>query len=132
MSKHLQRDLEQLKKQLLEEESMVEEAVNKAITALTERRPEVESYSATEAKNAFGQLLDRTIAGGMVAITRHHEPRAVLLSIDEYETLMARVEDPIARPSPAQAVPPGHNEHIMAGLDRYTDQDQPCATPCPE
>ena len=58
---------------------------------------EVESYSATEAKNAFGQLLDRTIAGGMVAITRHHEPRAVLLSIDEYETLMARVEDPIDR-----------------------------------
>jgi len=39
MSKHLQRDLERLKKQLLEEESLVEEAVNKAIAALTERRP---------------------------------------------------------------------------------------------
>jgi phosphate transport system protein len=36
MTKHLLRDLEALKKRLLEVESMVEEATNKAITALTE------------------------------------------------------------------------------------------------
>lgn len=60
-------------------------------------RVEVEAVSATEAKNSFGRLLERTIAGGMVAITRHHEPRAILLSIDEYEALMKRVEDPIDR-----------------------------------
>ena len=58
---------------------------------------EIESFSATEAKNSFGQVLDRAIAKGMVAITRHHEPRAVLLAIDEYEALMARVEDPLDR-----------------------------------
>ncbi len=58
---------------------------------------EVESFSATEAKNSFGRLLERTIAGGMVAITRHHEPRAVLLSIDDYQALVAKVEDPIDR-----------------------------------
>ncbi len=38
MSKHLQRDLDRLKKQLLEVGSLVEEATNKAIVALTELR----------------------------------------------------------------------------------------------
>ena len=55
---------------------------------------EVESFSATEAKNSFGRLLERTTAGG---ITRHHEPRAVLLSIDDYRALVAKVEDPLDR-----------------------------------
>ncbi len=72
------------------------------MTTLTLRSPrgdsvEVESYSATEAKNSFGRLLERTMAGGMVAITRHHQPRAVLLSIDEYQALVAKVADPIDR-----------------------------------
>ena len=58
---------------------------------------EIESFSATEAKNSFGRVLDRAISKGMVAITRRHEPRAVLLAIDEYEALMARVEDPLDR-----------------------------------
>ncbi len=57
----------------------------------------MESVSATEAKNSFGRLLECAIAGGTIAITRHHEPRAVLLSIDEYQALMAKVEDPIDR-----------------------------------
>lgn len=58
---------------------------------------EVESISATEAKNSFGRLLDRTIAGGIIAITRHHEPRVIMLSMDEYEALMKKIEDPIDR-----------------------------------
>ena len=41
MKKHLERDLEKVKKQLLEVGSMVEEAVNSAIIALTERRAEM-------------------------------------------------------------------------------------------
>ena len=41
MKKHLERDLERVKKQLLEVGAMVEEAVNGAITALTERRAEL-------------------------------------------------------------------------------------------
>lgn len=39
--KHLQRDLERLKKDLLTMGSMVEESTNKAITALLDRRPEL-------------------------------------------------------------------------------------------
>ncbi|GMT42911.1 MAG: phosphate transport system regulatory protein PhoU [bacterium] len=39
MSKHLQRDMERLKKELLTMGSMVEETINKAIISLTDRRP---------------------------------------------------------------------------------------------
>jgi phosphate transport system protein len=41
MSKHLQRDLEHLKKELLAMGAMVEDATNKAILSLVERRPEL-------------------------------------------------------------------------------------------
>jgi len=41
MKKHLERDLESLKKQLLEAGTLVEDAVNTAITALTERMAEL-------------------------------------------------------------------------------------------
>jgi phosphate transport system protein len=41
MSKHLQRDLDRLKKQLLEVGSLVEEGTNKAILALTELRKDL-------------------------------------------------------------------------------------------
>ena len=41
MSKHLQRDLDRLKKEILGMGAMVEQATNKAITALVERRPEL-------------------------------------------------------------------------------------------
>ncbi|MDJ0766879.1 MAG: phosphate signaling complex protein PhoU [Myxococcota bacterium] len=41
MKKHLERDLERVKKQLLEVEALVEDAVNSAITALTDRRAEL-------------------------------------------------------------------------------------------
>lgn len=51
MKKHLERDLDSVKKQLLEVGAMVEEAVNTAIAALTERRAElVDGVLATEAE----------------------------------------------------------------------------------
>jgi antitoxin Phd len=56
---------------------------------------EVETFSATAAKNSFGELLDRAIAKGIVAITRRDKPRAVVLSIAEYEALTPRREDPL-------------------------------------
>lgn len=56
---------------------------------------EVESFTATAAKNSFGQILDRALTKGMVAITRRQKPRAILLSLDQYEALVARVEDPL-------------------------------------
>lgn len=48
---------------------------------------DVESVSATAAKNVFGSLLDKAIAGKTVVITRRHAPKAVLLGIEEYESL---------------------------------------------
>ena len=73
------------------------------------------SISATEAKNEFGRILERVIQGGRVVITKHHEPKAVLMSINdfnelsranrvkldtlsaEFDALLARMQTPGAR-----------------------------------
>ena len=47
----------------------------------------VRELTATEAKNAFGQVLDLVARDGIVAITRHERPRAVVLSIEAYDAL---------------------------------------------
>jgi antitoxin Phd len=43
--------------------------------------------TATQAKNKLGEVLDCVMQGGVVVITRHETPRAVLLSMDEYAAL---------------------------------------------
>jgi antitoxin Phd len=43
--------------------------------------------SATEAKNKLGEVLDSVIQSGMVLITKHETPKAVLLSMEEYGAL---------------------------------------------
>jgi len=43
--------------------------------------------SATDAKNKLGELLDSVVRGGMVLITKHETPKAVLLSMEEYGAL---------------------------------------------
>jgi len=48
---------------------------------------EAPAFSASDAKNAFGRILDAAVRTGMVTITRHDEPRAVLLSMEEYRAL---------------------------------------------
>jgi len=48
---------------------------------------EAPAFSASDAKNAFGRLLEAAERSGMVTITRHNEPKAVLLSMDEYRAL---------------------------------------------
>jgi len=48
---------------------------------------EVPEVAATQAKNSFGELLDRVSVSGAVAITRHDMPKAVLLSYEEFESL---------------------------------------------
>lgn len=45
--------------------------------------------TATELKNAAGDVLDKVLSHGAVAVTRHDKPRAVLLSLEQYETLTA-------------------------------------------
>jgi len=54
------------------------------------RRPEpVQSVaiSATTAKNEFGRILETVIQGGKVVITKHDSPKAVLISMDEFNAL---------------------------------------------
>jgi antitoxin Phd len=48
--------------------------------------------SATDAKNKLGEVLDSVMQSGMVLITRHETPRAVLLSIEEFQALSRQDE----------------------------------------
>ena len=49
---------------------------------------DVPSVAATKAKNEFGAILDKATHGGAVAITRHDTPKAVLVSYDEFQSLV--------------------------------------------
>ena len=44
--------------------------------------------AATRLKNEFGTILEQTVRGGAVAITRHDTPKAILLSYEEFESLV--------------------------------------------
>jgi prevent-host-death family protein len=55
-------------------------------------RVAVPTLTATEAKNGFGRLLDTADEKGAVAITRRGAPKAVLLSIKEFDALVAAGE----------------------------------------
>jgi prevent-host-death family protein len=50
------------------------------------------SLTATQAKNEFGRVLERVIRGEIVVITKHDAPKAVLLSMEEYQTLARNPE----------------------------------------
>ncbi len=52
------------------------------------RQVPMTAFSATDAKNEFGQLLALAVEQGGVAITRHDSPKAVLLGIEEYQRLV--------------------------------------------
>jgi antitoxin Phd len=57
-------------------------------SAIRNRRGEEPiKISATDAKNKLGELLDSVVQGGMVLITKHETPKAVLLSMEEYGAL---------------------------------------------
>jgi antitoxin Phd len=51
--------------------------------------------TATEAKNKFGHLLEKAMQGGVVVITKHDAPKAVLISMDEYTALASAPESSI-------------------------------------
>ena len=55
---------------------------------------EIPEVAATQAKNSFGELLDRVAVSGAVAITRHDTPKAVLLSFEEFESLSSARSSP--------------------------------------
>ncbi len=50
---------------------------------------DLRAFTASEAKQEFGRVLDAAARDGAVTITRHDQPRAVLLAIDEFEALVA-------------------------------------------
>jgi prevent-host-death family protein len=45
------------------------------------------SYTATDAKNEFGRVLELVTQGGAVVITKHDAPKAVLISVEEFNAL---------------------------------------------
>ena len=51
------------------------------------RVAEMPTISATELKNATADDFEQVAARRAVAITRHEKPRAVLLSVEQYEAL---------------------------------------------
>jgi antitoxin Phd len=47
---------------------------------------------ATEAKNNFGRILETVLQGGRVVITKHDMPKAMLISMDEFNDLSGGME----------------------------------------
>jgi antitoxin Phd len=45
------------------------------------------SFSASDAKNQFGRVLEAALADGIVMITKHDAVKAVLVSVDEFTAL---------------------------------------------
>jgi prevent-host-death family protein len=53
----------------------------------TRRGEPAASVTATDAKKQFGRVLEMVLQGGAVVITRHDAPKAVLLSMDDFDAL---------------------------------------------
>ena len=49
---------------------------------------DIPTVAATQVKNEFGAILDKATHRGAVAITRHDTPKAVLLSYEEFQSLV--------------------------------------------
>lgn len=78
---------------------------------------ELPVVTATELKNSTADVIDQLGARGAVAITRHDKPRAVLLSIAEYEALTRQEPDYMA----------GLMEKYRGMLDRMQGPEQRAA-----
>jgi prevent-host-death family protein len=53
---------------------------------------EASSVTATDAKKQFGRVLEMVLRGGAVVITKHDAPKAILLSVDEFNALIRTTE----------------------------------------
>jgi antitoxin Phd len=70
------------------------------VPAFRNRRGEqvaASSVTATDAKKQFGRVLELVLKGGAVVITKHDAPKAVLLSLDEFNALTQATENPLDR-----------------------------------
>ena len=64
-----------------------------AVAEFRNRRGEpASSFTATDAKKRFGRVLDMVLRGGAVIITKHDAPRAIMLSMDEFNALAKATE----------------------------------------
>ena len=67
-----------------------------AVFAFRNRRGETvdtSSVTATDAKKEFARMLEMVIRGGVVVITKHDAPKAVLLSVDEFNARARAPQD---------------------------------------
>jgi prevent-host-death family protein len=55
-------------------------------------RVEASSFTATDAKKQFARVLEMVLQGGAVVITKHDAPKAILLSVDEFNALTKATE----------------------------------------
>ena len=62
---------------------------DRAPPIVTRRGLPVEAVPAAELKNRLGSVLRKALTDGVVAITRHHETYVMLLSVEEYRTLLS-------------------------------------------
>ena len=53
---------------------------------------EPSSVTASQAKSEFGRVLETAIQGGAVVITRHDAPKAVLISVENFNALSGAAE----------------------------------------
>lgn len=71
------------------------EAAGERVPVFRNRRGEqVEprAFSASDAKNQFGRVLETALSDGVVVITKHDAVKAVLVSAEEFAALMAARE----------------------------------------
>jgi len=67
------------------------------------------SFTATEAKNSFGRVMETALRQGAVVITRHDHPKAVLLSWEEFEALSSARSGQLASLA-------GEFDQLLAGM----------------
>ncbi|HKC10286.1 MAG TPA: type II toxin-antitoxin system Phd/YefM family antitoxin [Methylomirabilota bacterium] len=82
-------------KQVEEPRATHREAAGERVPAFRNRRGEqVEprAFSASDAKNQFGRVLETVLSDGVVVITKHDAVKAVLVSAEEFAALMAARE----------------------------------------
>jgi antitoxin Phd len=57
-----------------------------------ERRGESVRFTATQAKNEFGRVMETVLKGGRVVITKHDAPKAILISVEDFDRLSGATE----------------------------------------
>lgn len=58
----------------------------------------MKAFTATEAKNSFGTVLDTVLAKGGVVVTKHDRPAAYILSKEVYYMMVSRLPEDALEP----------------------------------